>query len=273
MKRYSFILAPVFLLTWACELEEAPDYGRAGNEVRFSGWIWDVKSGSQIQGPGPNYFSDEPEDIFIDGQGYLHMRIAEHDGRWYSTEIVSRDTVGYGEYTWVISGNFEDIPNNTVLGLFTWNTESFMEEGNSEVDIELAKWADDDNQSLHFSVQPVNFGPYYPERTYMAPTNDGDLIGVSTHMFSWTDSLITWRSWKGVGTGGEQIASWEFSDTNQARVKNENGLTSDSIVIPRPLNHTNVRINYWMLFGSPPADGQEHEVVIQSFNYVPYTEE
>ena len=198
------------------------------------------------------------------------MRIAENDGTWYSTEVVSYDTVGYGEYTWVISGDYENIPNNTVLGLFTWNTESFFEEANSEVDIEFAKWNDPNAKTLHTSVQPVNFGPYYPERTYEHNTEDGDLIGVSTHQFTWTDSLITWRSWKGNGSGGEQIAYWEFSDTNQARVKNEGGNASQPVVIPAPLKNTNVRMNFWMLGGIPPSDGQEHEVVIQKFSYVPY---
>lgn len=173
----------LLLAVTSCEIEEAPPYGRVGNEVRFSGWDWYVKTGPAPLGPGPNLFSDRAEDIFIDGQGYLHMRIAENDGSWYSTEVVSYDTVGYGEYTWVISGDYENIPNNTVLGLFTWNTEGFFEEANSEVDIEFAKWNDPNAKTLHTSVQPVNFGPYYPERTYEHNTEDGDLIGVSTHQY------------------------------------------------------------------------------------------
>ncbi len=260
---------PILLLAvLSCELEEAPEFGRVGNEVRFSGWTWDVKAGPAQQGPGPNFFSERTEDIFLDGNGYLHMRIAEHEGTWFSTELVSRDTVGFGRYRWVVEGDFENIPNNTVLGLFTWNTQSFFEEANSEVDIEFAKWFDPANKSLHMSVQPVNFGPYYPERSFAAPTQDGDLIGVSTHEFVWTDSLITWTSWAGEGTSGRVIAQWQFdSISNPARVKNEGGQASRPVRIPKPLNNTNVRMNYWMLGGIPPSDGREHEVIIRSFYY------
>lgn len=266
----SLLVVGLVVLTGACEIEDPPPYGRVGDQVRFSGYDWYVKTGPSLLGPGPNLFSNRPEDVFIDAQGFLHLRIAEHDGVWYSTEVVGLDTVGYGVYTWVISGDYENIPENTVLGLFTWNTESFQEEANSEVDIELAKWTDPAAKSLHMSVQPVNFDPFYPERTHEADTEAGDLIGVTTHQFSWTDSLIVWKSWKGERTGGELIAEWSFDDTNPARVKNENGLASRPIVIPAPMNNTNVRMNHWMLFGIPPADGQEHEAVIRSFRYEPY---
>jgi hypothetical protein len=116
-------LNPKVALVWfslwlglgACKLDDPPGYGRQGDLVRFSGRLWDVKSGPGLLGPGPNYFSNRPSDVYMDGKGYLHLRIQEHDGRWYSTEVVGRDTLGYGTYRWVIEGDNENIANNTVL--------------------------------------------------------------------------------------------------------------------------------------------------------------
>ena len=263
---WSLLLLGEVLLLGACEIEDPLPYGRVGDQVRFSGYDWYVKTGPSLLGPGPNLFSNRPEDVFVDA-AFDGFKL---DGAWYSTEVVGLDTVGYGVYTWVISGDYENIPENTVLGLFTWNTESFQEEANSEVDIEFAKWDNPAAKTLHMSVQPVNFGPYYPERTHEANTDPGDLVGVTTHQFSWTDSLIVWKSWKGEGTAGELIAEWSFDNNNPGRVKNENGLASRPIVIPAPLNNTNVRMNHGMLFGIPPADGQEHEAIIRSFQYEAY---
>lgn len=130
----------ILVLSQSCALERAPDFGRVGNVVRFSGKVWDVKTSAGTVGPGPNYFSGRAEDLFIDGKGYLHLRIAEHDGRWYSTELVGRDTCGYGTYRWVIEGDLQNIANNTVVGLFSWNDSSFLTQANSEVDIEFSKW-------------------------------------------------------------------------------------------------------------------------------------
>ena len=262
-----FLVLLVFAFT-ACELEEAPDFGRVGDTVRFSGYDWYVKYSNGPVGPGPNLFSRLNEDVFLDVRGYLHMRIADHNGSWYSSEIVGLDTVGYGIYTFVMDGDLENIPENVVVGLFSWNTESFQEEANSEVDIEFAKWNDaSTNQTLHYSVQPVNFGPPYPERSHQANTQPSDLIGVTTHQFIWTDSLITWTSWRGEGTTGRQIANWSFNTSNPPRIKNEGPNSSNPIVIPGPAESTNARINFWLLGGIPPSDGQVQEIVIRSYNY------
>jgi hypothetical protein len=246
---------------------------RIGDEVSFSGYTWDVKITDFLQGPGPNYFSGFYEDVWVDEKGYLHMRIAEHDGRWYSSEVVGRDNIGYGTYTWVVQGDLENIPENIVLGLFSWDNNTFYEAANSEVDIEFSKWGDAEaTETLHLSVQPVAFGPTYPERSYEADTPEGSLVGVSTHSFLWTDSIIIWKSYSGEGMDESKlIASWSFDLDNPARVKNENGQASAPVIIPEPGATTNARINFWITpwIDPIPTDGQEQEVVIRSFTYTP----
>lgn len=253
----------------ACKLDDPPGYGRQGDLVRFSGRLWDVKSGPGLLGPGPNYFSNRPSDVYMDGKGYLHLRIQEHDGRWYSTEVVGRDTLGYGTYRWVIEGDNENIANNTVLGLFTWNDSSFLTQGNSEVDIEIAKWGITNAPTLNYAVQPVNFGPYYPERVRGISTPSGDMIGVTTHQFTWTDTLVTWTSWAGEGSGGRVIGSWTFNRNNPSQVKNEGNRSSVPILIPAPERNTRARMNFWQLGGAAPSDGESKEVIIRSFEYWP----
>lgn len=267
------ITVSVFIFN-SCKQSDPEDVlQRIGDVVYFSGYTWDVKFSEVQLGPGPNYFSHYYDDINVDENGYLHMKIAEHNGRWYSTEVVGRDVVGYGTYTWVVQADLENIPENIVVGLFTWNNSSFATQANSEVDIEFSKWGDPDlENTMHYSVQPVNFGPFYPERTRDIDTEDGSLIGVTTHSFTWTDTLIEWRSYAGDKIDpAKQIGYWSFNEDNPARVKNENGLSSAPIVIPEPEDATNVRINFWILpWVSPaPTDGVEHEIVIRSFQYTP----
>lgn len=271
MKKILFI-GMISLIISSCE-QSAPEdvLGRVGDVVYFSGYTWDVKINEYAVGPGPNYFSGYYEDVFIDENGYLHMRIAEHNGKWYSTEIVGRDNLGYGTYTWVMQGDLENIPENVTVGLFTWDNESFLTQGNSEVDIEFSKWGVAEiPTTLNYAVQPVAFGPTYPERVFNAPTLPGDLIGVTTHTFTWTDTLITWASYMGDKIDpSQQTASWSFDLDNPPRVKNENGISSAPIVIPAPGEVTNARINFWILpwVDSKPTDGLEQEIVVRSFRY------
>lgn len=267
-----FGLLVISLWLNGCKQSDPEDVlGRDGDVVYFSGYTWDVKHNEYAVGPGPNYFSRFYEDIYIDENGYLHMRIAEHDGKWYSTEIVGRDTLGYGKYTWVMQADLENIPENITVGLFTWDNESFFTEANSEVDIEFSKWGNPDlATTLHYSVQPVAFGPTYPERTHNAFTEPGDLVGVTTHVFTWTDTLIEWRSYKGDSTDPlNETAYWSFDLDNPARVKNEGGNSSEAIVIPGPGPNTNARINFWLLpwIDTTPTDGLEQEIIVRKFEY------
>lgn len=266
------IIAGILLINGCSQSDPDDVLGRVGDIVHFSGYTWDVKISEEYAiGPGPNYFSGYYEDVFVDEQGYLHMRIAEHDGKWYSSEVVSQMAMGYGTYTFVVQGDLENIPDNITLGLFTWDNNTFFEQANSEIDIEFSKWGNPTlHNTLHYSVQPVNFGPYYPERTNNPVTAPGELIGVTTHQFIWTDTLITWKSFRGEDADAEfQIASWNFDLDNPARIKNENGNSSAPIVIPAPGETTNARINFWLLpWVSPsPTDGMEQEVVIRKFVY------
>ncbi|HVM50372.1 MAG TPA: hypothetical protein VMU04_20255, partial [Candidatus Acidoferrum sp.] len=43
--------------------------------VSFSGYDWWVKSSTGTVGPGPNYFSDSTNNLWVDTVGQLHLRI------------------------------------------------------------------------------------------------------------------------------------------------------------------------------------------------------
>ncbi len=41
-----------------------------------------MKASPGLVGPGPNVFSDSPENVWVDAAGQLHMRITARDGQW-----------------------------------------------------------------------------------------------------------------------------------------------------------------------------------------------
>jgi len=284
---FSFLkLRPVYLLfavafLLACQQSEpkpashnTSEFGRVGDSVRFSGYDWTVKVyEDQMWGPGPNYFSGSERDVFLDENGYLHLRIAKRDGKWMSTEVVADEFTGYGTYRFTVEGTMDALVRNTVLGLFTWDNNSFQEQANSEVDIEFSRWGNPQiERTLQYGVQPINFGPYFPERAHKPPYQVGMVNGVTTHEFIWEKDLITWRSYTGETADPQnKFAEWTFGTENPARVKNEGGRSSNPVVIPAPGSTTSARMNFWILTGiNPgPVDGQLHEVIIRSFEYIP----
>ena len=266
-------LSVLAILLQSCNLSEAPESVRIEDEVTFSGYKWDIKHSEAPVGPGPNPFSRQADDVYVDSKGRLHLRIALHNNIWFSTEVVSQDSMGYGTYRWTVTGDLKNIPTNIVLGLFTWDNETFTTDANSEVDIEFAYWGDSSlTSSLLYSVQPVNFGVFYKERTYH-PEFDGDvLIGTSTHEFTWTPDLITWSSHTGYADEeGTPIASWSYDLNNPARRKFEGGARSNPVIIPKPSPTTGARMNLWIAshLETYPLDNEEHEIILDSFEYTP----
>ena len=238
----------------------------------FSGYHWQVKNyESYPWGPGDNFFSARRSDVFVDSTGFLHLRLAEHGGKWYSTEVITEEETGYGVYTFVIEGNVDALPHNTVIGMFTWDDSSYFSQCNSELDVEIARWGDSTQANpLLYSVQPVWSAGHFPERSYTVSTTPQQLNGITAHRIIWTDSLITWKSWERFADSPFLIGSWSFDLNNPPRRKEENGNISNYIVIPAPGPDTHARINFWMLDGGPPADGQEHEIIVRRFSYEPF---
>lgn len=265
-------IVTALLVLAACKQSDPPDDQRDGDTVTFAGKVWDVKHSTAQQGPGPNFFSDAPSDVFVDQNGWLHLKIANRDNRWYATEVVGQENIGYGTYTWTVGSDVHNIPENLVVGLFTWDNNSFQRQANSEIDVEFSYWGDTTlSSTLSYSAQPVNFGTFFPERHHTSPSAGELLEGVTTHTFTWTDTLVTWASYEGESASGTPFAEWSFDLNNPARSKQEGGNFSDFIVIPAPGETTNARINFWILphINAAPTDGLEHELVIRNFTYLP----
>jgi hypothetical protein len=98
----------------------------ARRTIEFSGRTWNVKATPAAPyespvGPGPNYFSADPEDVWVDASGNLHLTITPRNGRWYATEIYTTKPMGYGNYTFTLASPVDQLDKNAVLGLFTWD--------------------------------------------------------------------------------------------------------------------------------------------------------
>lgn len=280
MKKLMMLTLGLVIVLSSCEQSEFNQSTRQGDILQFAGRTWEIKHSTDLMGPGNNYFSDHPNDVWVDEKGYLHLSIEQREKVieganllfWHSTEVISTDTMGYGTYIWTVEGDLKNIDPQVVVGLFTWDNNTFLQEANSEVDIEFAKWGEVDlDTTLQYGVQPIAFGPYNEERVDKPAISSDNWIGVSTHAFTWTETLITWESYRGDQfRNGPPLASWSFDDTNPPKRKFENGIVSNPVVIPAPGNTTNARMNLWLLSGTEgPNLPLREEIVIRNFEYIP----
>ena len=274
LNRFKNILLLLIVAFASCKQSPPPEptIPVIPGDFEFSGYQWKYKHAENPVGPGPNRFSGTDDFAWVDNNGYLHLTIKQKNGQWTCSEIISTKVVGYGTYTMTCLSDISVFNEKAVFGFFTWDSYSFQEQANSEVDIEFSRWNNpNDSTLLNYAVQPVIFSnpTPYTERSYKANTTVAQLQRPMTHVMTWTPDSVHWESYDGLVAGVNKVAEWTFDKSNQSRQKIEGNRTSNPIVIPAPSDSTNVRFNFWLLDGNAPSNNTEHEIIISNFSYKP----
>ena len=211
--------------------------------ISFANRNWTVKaSGGALWGPGPNNFSDDAKNVWVDGEGKLHLAITFEGGVWRCAEVILQNSLGYGSYRFTIDSPVDNLDPNVVLGLFTWNDSPAY--NHRELDIEFSRWGSaTDPTNAQYVVQPYT-GSANLQRWTQQPG-----YAPSSHSFRWTSRSVVFQS----SAFGNAYAQWSY--TRRAG-------------IPKP-GGEQARINLWLFRGAPPANSQPVEVVIGKFEFLP----
>ena len=222
----------------------------AANWITFSGYAWWLKTSAGPVGPGPNYFSDSTNNVWVDTQGWLHLRITNRSNEWQCAEIVSARSFGYGSYRFELGFPVDTLDPNVTLGLFTWSDDPAYSD--REIDVECGRWSNpSDVNNAQFVVQPYNLSNHLLR--YRVPTG----VTNSTQLFTWQSNRVDFQSQTGSYTPNPPftnlLKSWSFTDATAVPLRGDE----------------NIRLNLWLVSGVPPASSNEVEVIIKSFDFVP----
>ena len=218
---------------------------RTPKVISFSGYEWWVKASVHPVGPGPNYFSDSTENVWVDEQGQLHLKITKRNGKWHCAEVILKNSFGYGKYIFYLTGRIGRLNQNAVLGLFTWDDSPA--EFHREIDIEFSRWGVEADSNAQYVVQPWDQSGN--RHRWMMP----ELLDSSTHWFIWEPDSICFFSVKGHQYDppfDSIIHCWVYTGSNIPTEGNENP-----------------RINLWLFNGNAPTDTAGLEVIITDFEY------
>ena len=217
--------------------------------LRFSGHDFIVRKAG-TGGPGPNRWS--PRNAWVDKRGRLHLKLSKRKGKWYAAEVYTADQLGFGRYTFQVKVRLGRLDRNVVVGLFTYPTADVGADGTNEIDIEFARWGNANADVGNFTVWPTD--PALGPQSH--PFRISPRVGRTTHSFEWNADAIAFRSRRGFrSNGGRTISSWTFSPTDPADRTSQD---------PMPLH-----LNVWAFEGTPPADGEDVEIVIRKFTFTP----
>ncbi len=211
--------------------------------IHWSGQTWQVKDSAGPVGPGPNRFSDDHPNVWVDARGWLHIAVTRHAGTWRCAEIWSTRSFGYGSYRFRVQGDAQALDPNVVLGLFTWDDAPV--DHHRELDIEWSRWSvPTDPNTAGFTVQPWQHGRLNEHR-YVQPSS----APVS-------DQVITWRpvsaAFAATAVPRSGLSRWTYRGPD----------------VPAPGN-AHVHLNLWLFHGAAPTNGRPAELVVRGFRFQP----
>ncbi|MBN2861611.1 MAG: glycoside hydrolase family 16 protein [Bacteroidales bacterium] len=208
--------------------------------ISFSGFQWTVDgSGSSRKNPGGNYFSCSEENVRVDKEGNLHLKITKRNGKWYCAQVTLKESFAHNRYIFFVSSRVDKLDKNVVGGLFTYLDDS------NEIDIEFSRWGVKDNMNSQFTIQPA----YREGNNYRYQM---DLKGRhSTHIIDWKKDRIDFASYHGHHSERPPeekiIQEWSYTGNDIPDVSDEK-----------------VIINLWLYNGVPPSRNKGAEMVIKA---------
>lgn len=209
--------------------------------IHFSGYDWTARNAASDRGGQPNSY--DPSNVWTDKNGYLHLRMEEHDGLWTCAEVNLTRSLGYGSYIFVVQDTSHFGPS-AGLGLYT-NDDFRTDNTPGELDIELSRWGIADSKNAQYVVQPF----YIPENVsrFTAPA------GVLTHMLRWESGRASFRTVRGSTTGPGAATISEHTFTSG---------------VPTPAKET-VHMGLYSYRPTQTSSQQPIEVVIEKFEFLP----
>jgi hypothetical protein len=221
----------------SADLPATASHRTADRTVEFSGYAWVVKSSTTRIGPGPNYFSDSPGNVWTDRHGHLHLKLTHANGRWYCAEVFSKRLFGRGRYSFTLATPLHRLDPHVVVGLFTWNDSPAFHD--REMDIEFGRFGRVITlRNGDYVVQPYYHNGNWQEIHQFAAAS-------STEAFDWQTRAVTFRSSTAVPS------VWTYTGPD---------------VPPPPAN---AHINLWLYRGASPLGDKPVEIIVTHFTFTP----
>jgi hypothetical protein len=217
--------------------------------LRFAGYDWVAKSATH-EGPGPNNWNEN--NVWVDQGGYLHLKLTKQGDRWYCAEVLTKDRLGFGRYQFWVVGRLDRLDPNVVLGLFNYPTPDVGPDGTNEIDIEFAQWGKPEAPIGNYTVWPAREGLRRASKRFSM-----ELKGeFTTHRFTWHSTSVAFESLHGHhDDNSNKFADWLYQPDDQPAYISQKAMP--------------VRINLWLFQGQPPRNGQQVELIVRSFKFMP----
>ena len=208
----------------------------ADTYLNWCGKQWWIRSGTG--NPGGNQWNDSSSSVWIDSNHNLHLTIRKVGNTWYSTEVdTTSANYKYGIYKWQVSSPILNLDPNIVSAMF------FRHNDTNEIDIEATQWGWIYSDRLSCTVQP---NAYQSAISYDSSYQNATDV---TYQFDWEPTYVHFIAKLADGT----IIAY-VNCTDQTSIPHVAG---------------GVAMQMWLMSNLAPINGQNAEMVLSNFSYVP----
>jgi hypothetical protein len=202
--------------------------------LSFSGYEWQLRQASSDRGGTRNAYN--PDNVWTDKDGLLHLRIVKTKDSWTSAEVGLTRSLGYGSYRFVVR-DVTHLEPAIVFSIFTWDDAGPPR----EMDIEMGRWGETSSKNGQYVIQPY----YVPANVmrFVAP------FGTLTHALHWEPGRVSFKTVR--GSGPELVAQHAFTSGVQS-----------------PGNEL-VYMNLYVYDNKTNPLRQGAEVIVEKFEYLP----
>lgn len=256
---------------WGIFMTLIPYLLTAQATINFSGFRWNIKVSTTPAAPGNNFFSGSADNVFVDPEGFLHLKISQQSKVWACVELSADTTFGYGDFVFYPATKLDNLDRNVVLSL-----DLGIQHPTSDTDpqpdcgVRFTKWGSKSAVNpLVYTVKPTNSKTHLTHFPQFPFVMQGDY---STHVVKWRENHITFVSFHDHGyPTAWQAERWRFP----AQAK-------DSALVPSITAQSKVKIGLWLIPAqinpaiphdqpliNTPANNKPIEVLIKQFEFLP----
>lgn len=208
--------------------------------IQWSGYTWKVRPTRSDHGPGPNAWSDSLQNVSVDSNDVLTLRITPDSPRWRCVEIEG-PSFGYGKYSFEIATDPNTFDQKPVFGAFTYDDSDDGTYEYREIDIEYSAWNN--------PTAPRNswFTVHHGGTPYQTDHNLTPNLPY-TAQFTWQAGQVYFSTHDSLGTLlGEHLVTG---------------------TVYTPGSET-LRLNLWLEDGTIPLNGQAVTMKVNKFTFTP----
>lgn len=211
----------------------------AAKTVTFSGYQWQIV---QVPIDRHGHNDCDARNVWVDGDGHLHLVLAERDGRWTSAALILTRPLGYGTYMFTVRDT-SHLDAAAALQMYTWDDRA--DEDHRELNISISKWGNPASKNTQFVLEDENIA----QNVFRFSAPSGRL----THAFRWQPGNASFTTVRGADreSAAKPVAHREFTAG-----------------VPAPLT-TTARISLLYAHESPIPPAGNVEVVVEKFVFLP----